>query len=332
MTTGCTLDLLRRAWLVSICLPVASAAAAQAAPTPGDDPGSGCGVRFVAARPVPIRCPIPREAIDGGSRNGALPLRTLRRPVRVSGGYRIVETYPKSSARSVDIDGVIAEDIQREGIRLKRGGSFDRVALRNLRFVHVPTPNVRPDLPEGIHIESGNDILIENATLRGFQMIGKPNGYWNGDGIATERAASNVTIRNVAVLDNSDAGLDLKSSNNVLDQVYAAGNKRNIRLWSDTRAGTIAIGPVMRRGGGFSSAGLWIEGKAAAPPTVRIDTLIVDMGTGGEPAGVIVVENGPANVRVGRCIVRSYPPGTPFVSASPGSSIDLGQGCPRRAR
>ncbi|MGJ3628290.1 hypothetical protein AB5I41_17450 [Sphingomonas sp. MMS24-JH45] len=46
-------------------------------------------------------------------------------------------------------------------------------------------------------------------------MIGKPKGYWNGDGIATERDVSNVTIRNVAVLDNTDAGLDLKSSTTV---------------------------------------------------------------------------------------------------------------------
>lgn len=304
--------------LLPLCL------AAAAGP---DDAASGCGIRFRDFRPVAIPCPRPTKTVEGAGRNGAVPLTGFRGPLRVTGAYRVIETGDASSASYVAVDGLIGDAIQREGVRLKEGGRFTQVAFRNFRLQHAALPNLPPHMPEGFHIESGRDILIENGTIRGFQMIGAPRGYWNGDGIATERRVAGVTIRNVAVLDNTDAGLDLKSTGNVLDNVYAAGNKRNVRLWASTRATTLMIGPVNRRGGWFSTAGLWINGGAERP-VVSIDTLIVDMGNGGAPAGVIVVEGGPAEVRVGRCIVRSVPAGTRFVVAPAGSTIALGGGCP----
>lgn len=310
--------------LPTAILPLACCLVAAGAP---DDPGSGCGIRVRDATPVARPCPAPARTVDGAGRNGAIALDRFRGPMRVTNAYRVIETSAASSASNLVIDGLISEDITRQGIRLKNGGRFSGITLRNLRLVHVPTPNVPPDLPAGISIAAGKDVLIEDSTIRGFQMTQPPRAYWNGDGISTERGVSGVTIRNVAVLDNTDAGLDLKSTDTVLDNVYAAGNKRNVRLWAGARATTLMIGPIIRRGGFFGISGIWIKGGAARP-VVSIDTLVLDMGRDGPPVTAIEIEDGPAVVTIGRCIIRSMPPGSTFLKgAGPAASIRLGPGC-----
>jgi len=187
-----------------------------------------------------------------------------------------------------------AVDIQREGIRLK--GSIDGFTLRNFNLTHASTPNVSPDLPEGIHVEAGKNILIENGTISGFQMTMAPDRYWNGDGIATEQGVVGVTIRTVTVADNTDGGVDLKSIGNVLDHVTAIRNNRNFRFWGNVEASTLTSIEPKKRGGNASSAHVHIAGNNVAPPVIHIGKLVVRANSSTAP--ILMIENGAALVTI----------------------------------
>jgi hypothetical protein len=244
-------------------------------------------------------------------------------PMKITGAYRAIETAKDDATiRNLVIDGVVARDLQREGIRLR--GEVENVTIRNFTLTHSATPNVPPHLPEGIHIAAGRNILIENGTISGFQMTMPPDKYWNGDGIATERAADGVTIRNVTANDNTDAGFDLKSSNTRLDHVSASGNKRNFRFYQSIRIGTITVGEIVKRGGAYGSSGIWIKGQPGAPPVIEIDKLVVRMT---QPGTIIQVEDGPADLRIARCDIQA-PAGSRFlVARDKDMKRSLGPGC-----
>jgi len=244
-------------------------------------------------------------------------------PVRITNAYRAIETNRRSRAvKNVTIDGLVADNVQREGIRLR--GNVENVTIRNFNLAHVEEPNVSPDLPEGIHIESGSNIVIENGTITGFQMTMDEKSYWNGDGITTEKAVDGIVIRNIRADNNTDAGFDLKSFHTQMDNVEASGNKRNFRIWNGLTAGTMTIGNTLKRGGAFSTAGLWIRGNSTVP-IVTIDNLIVRMTT---PATIIQIEDGPVDLRIAACDIQA-PPGSVMLKAekAEGMKIALGPSC-----
>jgi len=244
-------------------------------------------------------------------------------PKKIKGAYRAIETEKDGAEiKNLVIDGLVAEQLQREGIRLR--GAVENVTIRNFTLTHSATPNVPPHLPEGIHIQAGRNIVIENGTISGFQMTMPPDKYWNGDGIATEKTVDGVTIRNVTSNDNTDAGFDLKSSNTTLDRVSASGNKRNFRFWESTKIGTMTVGEIVKRGGAYGTAGIWIKGHAGKPPVIEIDTLIVRLT---QPGTIIQVEDGPAEIRIGRCDIQA-PAGSRFLAAGDKQmKKTLGPGC-----
>lgn len=244
-------------------------------------------------------------------------------PVTVENAFRVVETKDNLAViNGLKITGLTGQAVQRECIRLR--GTVTDVTIDGVNCTFRDTPQTSPNIPEGLHLEAGDGVTIQNSSFNGFQMTMGPGSYWNGDGIATERAATNIRIIDVSADDNTDAGFDLKSSNTWLDGVSAKNNTRNYRFWGAISAGTITVGDTLKRGGISSTAGIWIEGSAAVP-VVQIDKLVVRMTN---PGTIIRVEQGPIDLRIGSCDIEA-PDGTTFIaSESSDTKTTLGPGCP----
>lgn len=265
--------------------------------------------------------------VDAPGRNGAVLLygtvegATIG-PAVVRDAYRVVETYSdKTTVKGLTIDGLVGENIRREGIRI-RGVASD-ITIRNTVLKHSATPNVSPDLPEGIHLETGANVLIENVHASGFQMAMEPGTYWNGDGLAAESAVKGLVIRNSGFVDNTDAGLDLKVFT-VLDNVFLSGNARNLRLWRGGEATTLTFGPTVKRGGAASTAMIWMKGNSLSPPVLTIEKLVVKSD---KPETIFRVEDGPADIRIGSCVL-DLPAGSVLkVAGNKAMKWTLGPGC-----
>lgn len=242
-------------------------------------------------------------------------------PARIANAYRVIETTAPSLS-NVAIDGLIGENILREGIRIR--GAATGITIRNFTLTHSATPNTGVDLPEGIHLESGKDFIIENGTISGFQMTAPPGDYWNGDGLATERLIDGLIIHNVSSDDNTDGGFDLKGSHTSLDNTEAHGNKRNYRVWAGMTAGTIISGDTNKRGGISAAAGLWLHGDPSVPVTT-IEKFVVRMTV---PGTIISIEDGAVDLRIAACDIRA-PAGSVLVKQEnfPGVKISLGPTC-----
>ena len=236
-------------------------------------------------------------------------------PATIQGAYQAIYTTDDNAyVRNLTMQGLVLTDLGREGIRIR--GDAQGVRIKDFTIRMVGRPQSGDQLPTGIVAFKGRNILVENGSIAGFQMIKVPMKYTNGDGFAAETGVNGLTIRNVQSNDNSDGGYDLKSTNTFLDRVGAARNGRNFRFWSSIRAGTLTVGD-------FRDAGIWIKG-AAEPPTILIDRLIVRMRS---PGTILKIEGGPALVRIGSCDIRA-PAGSSLVEdESNASRLAFGSGC-----
>lgn len=267
------------------------------------------------------------QVIDANGKNAVVLAGNLTNvtitPVTIANALRAVETKDDyATINGLRVTGLTAVEVQRVCIRLR--GTVTNVLIDNVRCTMRDTPQVSPNMPEGIHLEAGNGVTIQNSSFDGFQMTMDRSQYWNGDGIATEREATNVRIINVSADDNTDSGFDLKSSNTWLDRVSAENNARNFRFWGPISIGTITVGDTVKRGGTSTTADIWIKGSADMP-IIEIDRLVVRMV---RPDAIIRVEDGPVDLRIGACDIQA-PAGSRFiVSESSATRKRLGPGCP----
>jgi hypothetical protein len=267
-----------------------------------------------------------RAVLNSPGVNGALFLRGPTRNVRIRGvvvqaAYRALEMRPGAYATDLVVDGLEAS-VTRECIRL-RG---DDVVIRNVhcRMTGPPQTSMK-HLPEGIHIQAGNRILLEKSSFNGFRMQRAKDVYWNGDGVVVEGAVTDIEIRDVSADDNTDSGFDIKPPVR-MDRVSASGNCRNFRFRSDADVGTLTVGNTVKRGGKTSCSGIWIKGAppSATKPVIRIRKLIVRMTSA---ATVISIEEGTADIHIGECDIRA-PEGSRFIHAKiKGGVLKLGEGC-----
>lgn len=254
------------------------------------------------------------KLIDAPDRNGVFVIRgavsdlTIG-PLAITGAYRAIESTKGSIARNLRVVGFTANDIQRDGIRLHRAND---TTIRDFRIAMRHTPQTGKNLPQGIALYAGDDITIRDGRISGFRMAGVPGRYPNGDGIAAERAVTNLTIERVISSNNSDAGFDLKSSGTWVDDLVANDNHRGFRFWGKARAGTLTSN-------NSRSAAFWF-GKDAS---VTIDHVIVTSRTS---APVFMIE-GADRVIVKSCTLH-VPAGTKLaVGARSAVQITLGRGC-----
>ncbi len=103
-------------------------------------------------------------------------------------------------------------------------------------------------IPEGIHIDGDSyDITIRNVSIRHivYSKFGDPDRYWNGDGIATERATRDIRIVGVYVDGAADAGFDLKGGTqgypHRISASAATNVKRGLKVWGVTVATDVRL-------------------------------------------------------------------------------------------
>lgn len=241
-------------------------------------------------------------------------------PVSLRNAYRAVDTMLSSTVSNLVIDGVSAE--VRGGCIRTRGA---QILIRNTRCAMTNGPQFGDvNMPFGLQVTSGRDIRVENSRFDGFQWRTAPWRYWNGEGISIERGVVGVAFRNVSADANTDAGFDIKPFV-TLDNVSARGNCRNFRFWSGARAGTLISGDTVKRGGISSCSALWLNGSQSLPhPRLQIARLVVRFT---RPGDIIVVENGAADIEIGRCEIQA-PAKTQLVRFTAGrGEVKLGPGC-----
>jgi hypothetical protein len=238
-------------------------------------------------------------------------------PVHIVGAYRAIETARNANVSDLIVDGLRGE-VLRECFRI-RGKT---IVVRNSYCTQYGGARTRlGDLPEGLHVESGSNILVENSRFDGFQYVKEPTRYWNGDGIAAERDVDGLIIRNVTANDNTDAGFDIKPPV-TMDGVSAEGNCRNYRFWSDARVGTLTLGGTVHRGGTSPCSGIWIKGDDDKPALIEISRLRVR--TFGQ-SPLLVVEHGRAMVRIVKCELATKAQLVAYVQNR--EDLRLGSGC-----
>jgi hypothetical protein len=258
----------------------------------------------IAGAAQPAGQPPPYLKLKGSVQN-----RTIG-PLRIANVFRVIETGKHAQLRNVTITGVNATALDRDGIRIR--GDAEGVRIQNFHLQMRSEPQSSPNLPIGIAVQSGRDIVISDGTVSGFRMIEQQGKYTNGDGIATERPVDGLSIARVRSSDNSDGGFDLKSRNTKLDDLTAERNGRNYRLWGTVEAGTLNSADPR-------NAHVWVAKGAE----VHIRNLVASSST---RAALIKLE-GPAIVTVDHCTL-SLPPGTKIVGGQPqGAQVHLGPGC-----
>lgn len=239
-------------------------------------------------------------------------------PVTIAGAHQAVWTESDETViRNLDIRQITIKDAGREGIRIR--GDADGVRIRDFDIRMRQLPQTGKALPTGIAIYGGRNIVIGRGSVGGFRMQRIEKRYTNGDGIASESKVDGLTITDVTSSGNSDGGFDLKGRNIRLDRLTAKNNGRNYRFWGNVHAG--ALTSIDARANAIG-----IKGNAAHPPVIEIERLVVRQD---RPIALILVEGGPADIRIGACDIQA-PPRTRLLVMKGGGKTALGPGCKLR--
>jgi hypothetical protein len=163
--------------------------------------------------------------------------------------------------------------------------------------------------------DSASDITYRRCVAQDFREVTREaSSYWNGDGFSDERGNRQIRYLDCRATGCTDGGFDLKSTDVVLINCVARGNKRNFRLWSSgLLQGCESHEPIWRGGSGgkahFSFHGdvgtyMLRQPKVTAPPGNTAPVLyfatnaparvvIVDADIDAPSAPLIQVEGGP---------------------------------------
>ena len=231
-------------------------------------------------------------------------------PVNVTGASYAFFTWNDSYIRNLAISNIKVTEARREGIRLR--GNVDGVTIRDFSIRMRDVPETGSNLPEGIKISEGQNIVIEDGCISNFKMVEVAGTYTNGDGIAAERPVNNLTIRRVSANDNSDAGFDLKSNNTFMYDTRAERNFRNYRFWTKATTGTIYSADPRQ-------AHVWIGADAV----VVIDKLVAKSST---DIYVLWADNAARSITVRSCDL-DVPNARAFFRGSSATELILGPGC-----
>ena len=135
--------------------------------------------------------------------------------------------------RDFKIEDAMILQFSRAGIAL--ASTMERVTIERVYI------DMQPDLlqdgrgsshPVGIAFYNEvSDVLIDRATV--LNVLGKSDGYSQGDGVDGERSVRDVTIRDSFFAGHRDGCVDTKAAGTVLERVTVAACKRNLRLWQN---------------------------------------------------------------------------------------------------
>ncbi len=169
---------------------------------------------------------------------------------------RLVESYRSGEATSASVSGLVVRRTVVDG--------YSKGAIRLLDNSHdiliedVMGDSQRQDgdpFAIGVHLDDTvHDVMLRRVTMRNSHDSTKgPEGYWNGDGFATEGSVYNVTFVDTSATGSTDGGYDIKSQNTRMIRPHAADNKRNFRFWADDTVVEDCVGESPRRRGGSGS-------------------------------------------------------------------------------
>lgn len=82
---------------------------------------------------------------------------------------------------------------------------------------------------------SSHDVAFEDVEAYGSKDIYKGHdlNYLNGDGFIFENDTYNLSFKNIKSSRHWDAGLDIKGSHVMIENVVAEGNKNGLKLWGN---------------------------------------------------------------------------------------------------
>lgn len=132
-----------------------------------------------------------------------------------------------------------------------------------------------------------SDVLVEDMTI--VNCHDTANNYWNGDGVSCEEFNDNIVIRRCVLTGHTDAGVDLKGTNCVVEDTTFGDSKHGYRVWNQVHTSRRNTYQTMnKRGGGGKCSIIGMSDNADTSGAVVLnstdDTFIDEFG------GVSLVE------------------------------------------
>ena len=137
------------------------------------------------------------------------------------------------TVRNLTIEGVMVLQFTRGGIFFGSTTKGAKVLSSYLDMQPEKLGGARgSDYPVGIGLYNDiQDVTIEDTTV--LNVLGKPTGYTQGDGLDGERTARGITIKDSFFAGHRDGCVDTKSRETLIENTVAIGCKRNFRLWQN---------------------------------------------------------------------------------------------------
>lgn len=178
---------------------------------------------------------------------------------------RFFEDYAGGSNSTATVTGLTLKDIQVHGF--SKGVVRLQYNSNDILIEDVYGDSQRQDgdnFAIGVHLGGTvHDVLVNRTTMANATDT-LSNGYWNGDGFATERAVYDVVFKETVARGNTDAGYDLKSKSTVLIDTFAEDNSRNYRIWGEAEMiNPVGLNPHKRGGSSNSQDQVWVEAGAS---------------------------------------------------------------------
>lgn len=107
-----------------------------------------------------------------------------------------------------------------------------------------------------------HDIIFVNCVAR--NAIWSKARYWQGDGFIAQGGAKNIAFINCSSYDNADGGWDVKAENVVYVNCVGMRSKKNFRAWRHGFFFNCLSAYAFKRGGSWTSSGLWSLGDVRA--------------------------------------------------------------------
>lgn len=165
--------------------------------------------------------------------------------------YRFLEnsvsgSFPSASLTNFSMRRTSASGLQRGMARIRYDSSGGLIEDVTANASDSPA-----DFCVGFALEdTAHDIVYRRAEAHGFAVRNLASDkYWNGDGFSDERGNRNIQYLACVATGSTDGGFDLKSTDVLLADCGARGNKRNYRLWGSGRLNDCRSEDPQSRGG-----------------------------------------------------------------------------------
>jgi hypothetical protein len=269
-------------------------------------------VKLAENCPEPVKPPLPVMDLTKANHNGAIKWADCGK-AEYQNAYRLIGSY--SGTTTGTCNGLVATGIQRVGVEI-RG---DNAVLSNFRLIHAEAANVSPDLPEGVQIKAGDNVLVKNGYVWGNRMVAIPGKYTNGDGYVVESGVHDARFENVESVESSDSSFDwLKGTRITGGNMVGRNSNRCLK-----------VGAVDAHIGHLTCSGMRNEAIVAYAPdsTPVIDWLTYDFTGQTKAINLFVLGNQQATLEVRRCEWIGKPVAGTKISASKSDRLKLGKGC-----